>query len=83
MSSIAEVFSELFYGSGIWLGLLLILAITLGISLKTRYGSILTLPVLIFMGINYLTEGSGTQLWAAIVMFFASIFTVVQLMKDR
>jgi hypothetical protein len=83
LSTIAEVFEELFYGSGMWLGILLILAMVIGISLKTRYSSVLMLPVCIFMGITYITNGTGNQLWGAIIMFFSAIFLVVNLMKNQ
>lgn len=82
MSTIAEVFEELFYGSGMWLGILLILAMVIGISLKTRYSGVLMLPVCIFMGINYISNGTGNQLWGAIIMFFAGTFLALNMMRN-
>ena len=82
-NDVAIAFQELFYGEGIWLGILLILAIVTGLTMKNRYATVLCLPVTIFMGINYLQNGTGNQLWGAIIMFCATIFLVVQLMRNR
>ena len=82
-NDVAVAFQELFYGEGIWLGILLILAIVTGLTMKNRYATVLCLPVTIFMGINYLQNGTGNQLWGAIIMFCATIFLVVQLMRNR
>lgn len=84
MSNTMEVaLNELFYGAGIWLGLLIILSFIVGISMKWKYASLLCLPITLFMGIDYLTNGTGNQLWAAIVMFFASFFLLVNLMRGN
>jgi len=82
-NDVAVAFQELFYGEGIWLGILLILAIVIGLTMKNKYATVLCLPVTVFMGINYLQNGTGNQLWGAIIMFCATIFLVVQLMRNR
>lgn len=83
MSTIAEVFEELFYGSGIWLGLLLIVVLVSAVSMKNRYGAVLCIPITLFFGLDYLANGAGTQLWGGVVMFFTTIFLIVQLMRNR
>lgn len=80
MSSIALAFQELFYGAGAWLGLLLLLAIIIVLSVRVRYAGLLTLPICIFLGIDYLTND---LLWNALIMFFASIFIVINIAKSR
>lgn len=84
MSSIEQTFYELFYGSGIWLGILLLLAIVTGLSMRFKYAGLLCLPVTIFIGIDYITNSGGNQnlLWASIIMFFTSIFLVINLMRE-
>jgi hypothetical protein len=78
MSGIALVFDELFYGSGAWLGILLLLVIILGISLKTKYAGLLMIPVTVFLGIDYLTED---MLWHSIIMFITSVFVVINVFR--
>jgi hypothetical protein len=80
MSEIAIAFDELFYGSGMWLGLLLLIAIIIGISLKAKWAGIITLPATVFMGINYLTEG---LMWHAILMVLTGVFIVVNMFKGN
>ena len=76
---IEEVFTELFFGAGSWLGLLLLLSLILGLLFKNRYIGALMLPVSIFLGINYLNYNLG---WHAIIMFFTSIFILVFMIKN-
>lgn len=78
MSSISQVFTELFYGSGAWLGILLLLTIIISLSAKIKYAGVLTLPIVVFLGIDYITND---LLWNAVIMFFASIFIVISLVK--
>lgn len=53
-----EFFEELLYGSGAWLGLILILSIVLIVSLKVKYSSALFVPIMIFLGLFYLENVS-------------------------
>jgi len=75
------VFTELFYGAGSWLGLLIILAIVIVLSLQTRYAGLLMLPVCVFLGITYL--GYPALMWNAVIVFFAAIFIMVNLVKSE
>ena len=78
MAGIDDVFNALFFGSGSWLGLLLFLAIMIGLLIKTEWSGVLLLPITVFLGIAYLNQDLG---WHAIIMFFTSIFIVVYMMK--
>lgn len=80
MSSISEAFTELFFGSGSWLGLLLLLAIIITLSIKTRYAGVLMLPVSIFLAIDYITN---ELLWYSLIMFFTSIFVIINIFRSR
>jgi len=81
LSSIAQVFTELFYGSGAWLGLLLFLAIIIGLAFSNKYVGVLMLPVSIFLAISYLDYPS--LLWHGAIMFICAIFIVVHLLMER
>ena len=81
MSEIAEAFTELFYGSGSWLGLLLLLALITALAMKTRYGGLLMIPVCVFLGISYLSYPA--LMWNALIMFIASIFLLYELVKGN
>jgi hypothetical protein len=84
MSDIELVFTELFYGSGIWLGLLIILSIVVALSYKSRYAGALCLPVTVFMGIDYITNYVDQyQLWASLIMFSASLFLVLHIATNK
>lgn len=78
MSEIGTAFNELFYGSGAWLGILLLLSIIIALSLKTKWAAVMTLPVSIFLGIDYVTN---ELYWNAAIMFFSCIFVLIQVMR--
>jgi len=77
-AEIAGVFTELFFGAGSWLGVLLLLAIIVGLAMTAQWVAVLMLPVTVFLGIDYLTE---ELLWNAVIMFFSCIFILVQVMR--
>lgn len=74
MSAIEATFTELFFGSGSWLGILLLLAIITALALKAKYMAVLMLPVCIFLGIDYLTN---ELFWNAIIMFLTTMFIII------
>lgn len=80
-SDIALAFTELFVGSGAWLGLLLFMAIVVTLSLKEKYVGVLMIPVCIFLGINYLSYPS--LMWHAIIMFFTAVFIMIKLATSK
>ena len=73
-----EFFTELFYGSGSWLGLIILIILCLGMLLKWKYSGALFLPIMLFLGIDYLSHNLG---WNALIMFFSSVFTVLYMVK--
>jgi hypothetical protein len=72
---------ELFYGSGFWFTLIIMLAVILIVSTWNPYGGILFLPITIFLGIDYMKNipGSSNFIWGAIVMMFASVYIFLML----
>jgi len=80
MSILDEAFESLFFGAGSWLGLLLFLIIITGLLFKWKYMGILLLPITIFLGIEYLSQGLK---WQSIIMFLSSIFILFYLTTKR
>lgn len=74
MSEISIAFNELFYGSGMWLGLLLLIAIIIAVSLKAKYAGIIMFPATVFLSINYFTENF---MWGGILMLITGIFVIL------
>ena len=72
---------ELFYGSGFWFMLIIMLALILIISAWNPYGGTLFLPITIFLGIDYMQKisGSSNYMWGAIMMMFASVYILLLL----
>lgn len=81
MSSVADAFTELFYGTGSWLGLLLFLVIIMVVSLKNRLIGVLMIPVTIFLAINYLNY--PTLMWNALIMFFCTFVLLFNIMHNN
>jgi hypothetical protein len=80
MSEIATAFNELFYGSGMWLGLLLLISIIIVISLKTKYAGIIMFPATVFLAINYFTE---LFLWGGVLMLLTGTFVILTMIKGN
>jgi len=83
--AIEELFTELFFGSGCWLGaIILILFIYVGAYLN-KYLRLLFIPVSIFLGIWYINNmGLNTDLqWIALIFFITPIILVIMLIKEK
>jgi len=74
MNEAQEFFQELLFGSGAWLGLILIIAIMVLASAKTKIGGIPMLIIGIFVGIMYFdnVDASTNFFWSGIIMFIIS-----------
>lgn len=79
-NTIQITFQELFYGSGAWLGLLLLLILLILLSLKVKFANLLTVPITIFLGIEYL---SNDLMWHGFIMFLSSIFLILNLVRNE
>ncbi len=75
-TALNDLFTVLFYGSGAWLGLLLLLIMILGISVKFKKAGLLMLPVSVFLGVEYMTNSLG---WHALIMWLASVFILLDM----
>jgi len=74
-----EFFTELLYGTGCWIGITIMLAFFVAITVKWKHSSVLFLPITIFMGIEYLDRDLG---WQALIMFLSGIFMLFYLVKE-
>jgi hypothetical protein len=73
------MFEAFFYGNGSWLGILLLLSICIGLLSKWKYSGVLTLPVMLFLGIDYVGKD---LLWHALIMWFTDVFILLYLVKE-
>lgn len=75
MSGIEDVFKELLFGSGAWLGLIIILVLIIGASERSKYAGACFIPVSLFIGIMYFDNVAVNEnfMWAGVIMFIATI----------
>lgn len=80
MSEVEEAFQVLLYGEGAWIGLLLFMTVMIVIGAKSKWASILFIPLSVFIGISYLENVSVSSnfMWCAIMMFIMSISLTVR-----
>jgi len=78
LEQLNQVFEAMFYGEGVYLGLLLYITLIAGLVLKWRYMATLIFPISIFIGLEYL---SRNLVWPSAVMFFTSIFLLGYMIK--
>jgi len=87
MSEITELFNELLFGSGAWLGLILIVGIIISVALlsKNRVANLIFAIISLFMGIEYFSHvtTSSNFMWSGIIMFILTIFLVYGAIKGK
>ena len=83
MSDVTEFFTELLFGTGAWLGLLLILSIIFLVSLKDKMANYIFIPLTIFMGIMYLSNiaEDSNFMYASILMFTTTFILMIRVVK--
>ena len=74
------LWESLFFGNGSWLGILIIISIIVALLIKYRYVAVLTMPITILWGIEFLNRDLG---WQALIMFLTTIFTVIYITAKR
>jgi len=77
----AEFFNQLLFGSGAWLGAILIVSIILIVTIKNRLSGAIFMPICIFLGIQYLNvvPVSSDLVWIGILMFIMAIYSLYML----
>lgn len=85
MSEIQDAFTELLYGVGAPLGLLLIVSIMLLVSSVDKRAGALFVPFSIILGLSYFNNVSSSSnfMWFGFFMFGTTIFMIVRLMKNK
>lgn len=78
MSVYDDAFDALLFGSGSYLGLLIIIAITVILLVVWKYSGVLTFPISLTLGIYYLMNNLGTQ---ALIIWVNAIFILVFMVK--
>lgn len=78
-TAVNQALEALFFGSGSWLGLLLMLGFCFGLQMGFRYLGALLIPIMILFGLEYIANGLG---WHALIMFFGAIIVMLIMSKQ-
>ena len=79
-----QVFEVLFFGNGMWLGLLLFIILAISLVQKLKEAGILIMPIIIWMGIEYATRINNDPqkfIWPVIILFLIASFIIYKLIK--
>jgi len=85
MSAISDVFNELLFGSGAWIGLIIVLVLCFGASYGLKHGSgIVFAIILVFLGIEYLNHVSvdSNFMWSVVICFISACFVTYQAITE-
>ena len=83
-----EIFDELLFGSGAWIGLMLILGFMFVIAYKAKYTSVLFLLILLFLNfeywgqIGYAIDVTSNFMWSIVISYVAMVFMGLVLYHD-
>lgn len=85
MSAIAQVFTELFFGAGKWLGLILIISIILAMCWRKKEASFIFIPINILWGLEYLETVNPSEpfFYGAIVFMALPIFISIDYLRGN
>ena len=81
----ADVFNELFFGAGQWLGLTLIISIVLVMCWRKKEASFIFIPITILWGLEYMDEISASEpfFYAVIVFMFLPVFIALDYLRGN
>jgi hypothetical protein len=84
VTPVSAIFEELLFGSGFWIGFLLIFVICIAASYRYKYSGIVCEFVLFFLAISYNEniDASSSKMWGIIFCFIGMILIGVQLYGD-
>jgi len=73
-----ELFQELFFGSGAWFGLIIIVSLALIVSFRVKYSGVVWTIILLFITLEYLENiaVSDNFMWASVVTIVTMCLTV-------
>jgi len=74
-----EFFEELLFGSGSWLGLIVIIAIIVLVTAKEKFSAVIFLPITILLSIHYFQNVSPSNdfMWSGVIMLIMTIYCLV------
>jgi len=75
----ADFFTQLFFGSGVWLGLLILVMFFLLLRVVNKYSIIITFPICLLIGFEYLTLDLG---WQCLIIWLASVVILISGAQD-
>lgn len=85
MALIDDFFNALIFGSGSWIGLIIIVLLILIMAHLASYlGKIAGLIIGVYLGVEFLqhTETNSYLAWNAIIMFLMAVFLVYSLFRE-
>jgi hypothetical protein len=73
-----EFFTELLFGTGAWLGIILIVSVIVLVTFKEKLSAGIFLPICIFLGIQYFNSvpSNSNLIWGAILMFVMAVYCI-------
>lgn len=79
MSGFDDIFISLFFGEGMWLGLLLFIGICIGLMKQWRWSGVIILPIIIMMEVEYVDRLVDDQNmgWPITVLLIFALFTAL------
>ena len=78
MTAIDDAFNALFFGSGLWLGLSLMLIILFALLFKWKETGFVTLPITFLFGLEYFNRDLGIE---ALIVWAVMMFELIYLVK--
>lgn len=82
---IVELFTELLYGSGAMLGVIIILVLLMFLVISVKYGSIVGIPISVIMIVQYWQNvaSSSIAMWNTLILFFGIVLMLIIEVKRK
>ena len=79
------LFEQLLWGSGAWIGFLVLACLSLFISAKIKYSGFLFVPFWLFIAIEYFNriDPSNNRMWLAILSLLMMIFCMLLSLGEK
>ncbi len=87
-SNMLEIFDELMFGSGAWIGLILILGFMFVVAYRAKYTSVIFILILLFLNleywgqIGYQIDVTSNFMWSIVISYVAMGFMGVIVYHD-
>jgi hypothetical protein len=76
-----EFFNELLFGSGAWIGAIIIVSIIALTTLRTKLSGAIFMPICVFLGMEYFSKvpSNSNLMWIGILMYIMAIYCLAML----